>query len=236
MISRNVADSVDIPGIRHNEMQTWDEADVTHFLQAAKISRYYALVYTALFTGMRRSELLALRWQDIDFLFGQVFVNRNLHHLKDGSYVFIQPKSARSRRTIALSPATSLLLKEHKERQSLERAKLGITQKDDDLVISDVQGKPLRPNIVTLAWSNLIARCGLKPIHLHDSRHTHASIMLKQSAHPKIVQERLGHSSISITLDTYSHVAPGLQEAATAGFDKLVLSKSKNEAILLEDY
>jgi len=230
LINRNVADGVDVPRARHNEMQTWDEYDITRFLEGAKDSLYYVLFYTALFTGMRRSELLALRWCDVDFIYSQVYVNRSLHHLKDGSYIFTQPKSAKSSRTIALSPSVILLLQEHKEKQRLERAMLGIPLTDNDLVFSTLEGKPLRPNTITRAWTMLAARCGLKPIRLHDARHTHASIMLKQGVHPKIVQERLGHSSITITLDTYSHVAPGLQEAAAAGFDKMVLPRRENEA------
>ena len=170
---------------------------------------------------MRRSELLALRWQDVDFVFSQVYVSRSLHHLKDGSYVFTQPKSATSKRTIALPPSAIIVIKEHYEKQKLERVMLGIQLKDDDLVFSHLD-KPLRPNTVSRAWTMLAARYGLKVIRLHDARHTHASLMLKQGVHPKIVQERLGHASIQITLDTYSHVAPGLQEAAAARFEKLV--------------
>jgi integrase len=231
LLGRNVADGVDAPRARHNEMQTWDEDDISRFLEAAKDSPYYALFYTALFTGMRRSELLALRWSDIDLLLCQVYVNRSLHHLKDGSYIFTEPKSDKSRRTIALSPSATLLLKEHKEKQGLERAMLGTSLTDNDLIFSTLEGKPLRPNTVTRAWAMLAARAGVKAIRLHDARHTHASIMLKQGVHPKIVQERLGHSSITMTLDTYSHVAPGLQQAAAEGFDKIVLPRSENEAV-----
>jgi len=96
---------------------------------------------------------------------------------------------------------------------------LGIPLSDDDLVFSTVEGKPLRPNTITRAWKILAARAGVKVIRLHDARHTHASLMLKQNVHPKVVQERLGHSTIAITLDTYSHVSPGLQEAAAKRFD-----------------
>jgi integrase len=231
LVGRNVADGVDVPRIHPNEMQTWDEDDVTSFLEVAKGSPYYALFYTALFTGMRRSELLALRWQDIDFIFSQIYVNRSLHHLKDGSYVFTEPKSARSRRTIALSPLAILALKEHREKQALERAMLGIPLKDDDLVFSTLEGKPLRPNTITRSWTMLAPRAGVKVIRLHDARHTHASLMLKQGIHPKIVQERLGHASIQMTLDTYSHVAPGLQQAAAESFDKMVLARREKEAV-----
>lgn len=235
LVNRNVADGVDVPRARRNEMQTWDEYELNKFLETAKDNPYYALFHTALFTGMRRSELLGLQWQSIDFIFSQIYVTRSLHHLKDRSYIFTQPKSAKSRRTIALSPSAILTLKEHKEKQEAIRAALGIPLKDDDLVFSTPEGKPLRPNTVTRAWTMLAARCGLKVIRLHDARHSHASLMLKQGVHPKIVQERLGHASIQITLDTYSHVAPGLQEAAAAQFDKLVLPRyndaSENEAV-----
>jgi len=223
LVARNTADGVDVPRVRQTEMQTWDEYEVTRFLEIAKDSHYYALFHMALFTGMRRSELLALRWRDIDF--HQIYVNRSLHHLSDGSYVFTQPKSARGRRTIALSPSSVLTLAEHKEKQKRIRAMLGMPLKDDDLLFSTPDGKPLRPNTVSRAWTTLATRAGLKVIRFHDARHTHASLMLKQGVHPKIVQERLGHASIQITLDTYSHVAPGLQEAAAKTFDKLVSPK-----------
>lgn len=102
---------------------------------------------------------------------------------------------------------------------------LGISPKDDDLVFSHLDGKPLLPNTVTHAWIRLVRRAGIKAIRLYDARHSHASLMLKQGAHPKIVQERLGHASIQITLDTYSHVAPGLQEAAAARFDQAFIGR-----------
>jgi len=230
LLSRNVADGVDLPRGEHTEMQTWDEDDITRFLEAAKVTPYYALFYTALFTGMRRSELLGLRWADVDFILSQLYVNRSLHQLNNRSYVFTQPKSVRSRRTIALSPSTILTLKRHKEQQALEKAMLGMMLKEDDLVFSTPEGKPLRPNTITRAWANLARRCGLKVIRFHDARHTHASLLLKQGVHPKVVQERLGHSSIAVTLDTYSHVTPGLQEAAALRFDDAFIVGHNNKA------
>ena len=235
LVNRNVADGVDVPRARRNEMQTWDEYEINRFLETAKDSPYYTLFHTALFTGMRRSELLAIRWCDVDFIFSQISVSRSLHHLKDGSYVFTQPKSAKSKRTIALSSFAIVAFREHREKQEVIRASLGIPLKDDDLVFNTLEGKPLRPNTITRAWSTLATRAGVKVIRLHDARHTHASLMLKSGVHPKIVQERLGHASIQITLDTYSHVAPGLQQAAAEGFDKLVSpmynNSSKNEPV-----
>jgi integrase len=220
LLHRNAADGVDAPGKGHTEMQTWDDFEVRQFLDTAKDSVYYALFHTALFTGMRRSELLGLQWRDVEIQ--TISVRRSLHHLKDGSYIFTDPKSDKSKRTIALSPSSILVLAEHKERQQAIRTMLGETLGKDDLVFSTPQGSPLRPNTITRAWTILAAKAGVRPIRLHDARHTHASLMLKQGIHPKIVQERLGHSTISMTLDIYSHVAPGLQEAAARSFDTLV--------------
>jgi len=108
---------------------------------------------------------------------------------------------------------------------------LGMSVSDDDLIFSNHEGKPLLPDTISHAWAKLVKRTGLnKSIRLHDARHTHASLLLKQSVHPKIVQERLGHATISTTLDLYSHISPGLQEAAAIGFDKLVNRREK-EAI-----
>lgn len=234
LLPRNSADAVSPPHVQRAEMQTWDADDITTFLNSANNTPYFALFHTALFTGMRRSELLALRWCDIDLFLCQVYVSRSLHVLRGHNIIFKSPKTAKGRRTIALSPQATSVLREHQEKQKLERAILGITLKDDDLVFSQVNGSPLLPNTVTHAWIKLVRHVGLKPIRLHDARHTHASLMLKQGTHPKIVQERLGHSSIQITLDTYSHVAPGLQEAAAVRFDEAFTTKynkPKNEAV-----
>ena len=231
LLSRNIADAVEPPRIHRAEMQTWDEGEITQFLEATKDSPYYALFYTALFTGMRRSELLAIRWSDVDFMLSQISVSRSLHHLKDGSYIFTEPKSQKSRRTIALSPSAILMLQDYHEKQKLERTMRGVELKDDDLVFSHFDGNPLRPNSMTRAWDTMCNRAGVKKIRLHDARHTHASLMLKQGIHPKIVQERLGHSSIQMTIDTYSHVAPGLQQAAAEGFDRMLNFKAEKGAV-----
>jgi len=120
------------------------------------------------------------------------------------------------------------VLREHREQQENIRQALGLTLTEDDLVFCRVDGRPLLPNSISHAWTKLANRTGLKGIRLHDARHTHASLMLKQGIHPKVVQERLGHASIQITLDTYSHVAPGLQQAAANRFDDIVLPNRGN--------
>ena len=183
---------------------------------------------------MRLSELLGLKWNDVDLILSEVSVTRNLHHLRDGSYIFTEPKSAKSRRTIALPPSAIFTLGERHEKQKLERVMLGIPLISDDLVFSTLEDKPLRPNTSTRTWTALAARAGVKAIRLHDARHTHASLMLKQRMHQKVVQERLGHSSIQITLNTYSHVSPGLQEMAAKRFDEAfstIYNKIENEPV-----
>ena len=220
LLARNPADAVRPPRAQGIEMQTWDSDEITTFLEAARQTPYFALYHTALFTGMRRSELLALRWCDLDLLLCKIYVTRSLHVLIGSKVIIRQPKTAKGKRMIDLSPLATSVLREHREKQQLDRAMLGVPLKDDDLVFSDLEGKPLLPNTVTHNWIKLVRRTGLKPIRLHDARHSHASLMLKQGTHPKVVQERLGHASIQVTLDIYSHVAPGLQEAAAARFDQ----------------
>ena len=154
LVNRNVADGVDVPRARRNEMQTWDEYEINRFPETTKDSPYYTLFHTALFTGMRRSELLALRWCDVDFIFSQISVSRSLHHLKDGSYVSTQPKSERSRRTIALPLSAFSVLESYRKEKETESLMLDTPLNDSDLVFSTL-GKPLRPNTVTRAWSML---------------------------------------------------------------------------------
>jgi len=228
IIMRNPADAVKPPRVQYHEMHTMNESDIHIFLEFAKSTPYYALFYVALFTGMRRSELLALRWSDVDLLLCQLSVTRALHQLQGGNLVFRQPKTAKGRRLISLSPSTAIVLGKHREQQEQMKQNIGSTLTDNDLVFCHEDGSSLLPNSVSHAWTKLANRAGLKGIRLHDARHTHASLMLKQGIHPKIVQERLGHASIQVTLDTYSHVAPGLQQAAANRFDDIVLPNHKD--------
>ncbi|MFA5368051.1 MAG: tyrosine-type recombinase/integrase [Dehalococcoidia bacterium] len=229
-LARNVANAVNLPKLQRQEMHVWGEDDIAHFLKVAKVTPYYALFYTALFTGMRRSELLALRWQDVDFMQSQLYVSRSLHCLKGGKVVIRPTKTAKGRRAVSLPPSATITLRKYHEEKKLERVILGEPLKDDDLVFSHPDGNPFLPNTVTHAWIKLVRQSGLKSIRLHDARHSHASLMLKQGIHPKVVQERLGHANISVTLDTYSHVAPGLQEAAAKRFDEAFTAKYNNDA------
>lgn len=226
MLARNPVDAVTIPRSQRHEMRTMNESDIQIFLEMTRPTQYYALFYMALFTGMRRSELLALRWQDIDLLLLQISVSRTLHVVRGGKVIIRQPKTEKSRRVVALSPSTAAVLREYHESQNNLRQSLDYPNlTNDDLIFCQYNGKPFLPNTVSHNWIKVIRWSGLKGIRFHDARHTHASLLLKQGVHPKIVQERLGHSSIQVTLDTYSHVAPGLQQSAAEAFDNIILPK-----------
>ncbi|MFC1995738.1 tyrosine-type recombinase/integrase [Chloroflexota bacterium] len=231
LLTLNVADAVKPPKAQPIEMQAWCENEVIQFLEAAKSTPYYEIFYLALFTGMRRSELLALRWQDIDFILGQIYINRSVHVLKGGKVHFRTPKTAKGKRTIDLTPSTMLTLNEYRKKKEAEALMLDKPILDNDLLFGDLRNKPILPDTLSHNWLKVVRKVGLKVIRLHDARHTHASLMLKQGVHPKIVQERLGHASIQITLDTYSHVTSGLQQAAANNFDRAFTGKYNKQAI-----
>ena len=235
LISSNPADAVTPPRPQHTDMKTMNEDELQIFLAEAKKTPYYTMFYTFLFTGMRRSEVLALRWNDVDLLMCQISVTQTLHHLRDGSMIYRQPKTVKGRRLISLSPSLALVLTELKDNKKQERTLLGTKLKETELVFGTPEGNPLLPDMISNTWLRIIKRAGLSHFRLHDARHTHASLLLKQGVHPKVVQERLGHATISTTLDLYSHVSPGLQEKAAIGFDKVLTPKnelaSQNQAV-----
>ncbi len=222
----NPADRVDPPKQKRHELMVWDESEVNRFLEHAKTTEYYPFCYLALFTGMRRSELLALKWGDVDLLLCRLSVRRTLHQLHNGKVVYGEPKTERSKRLITLTPSTAMVLRDHREYQDSLRVALGQpAQTDDNLVFCHYDGSPWLPDSLTHTWARLAKEAGVKHISLHAARHTHASLMLKQGTHVKVVSERLGHANITTTLNTYSHVLPGIQEAAALRFDDMVAPK-----------
>lgn len=134
--------------------------------------------------------------------------------------VFREPKSQKCKRLIDLPPSAAIVLRQWKQHVQAQRILLGLSLSPDDLVFGQLDGRPLLPDTVTHVFIKLARRAGFSGLRLHDARHTHARLMLQQGVHPKIVQKRLGHSSIQLTLDTYSHVIPGLQKAAALRFDE----------------
>ncbi|MFC1902942.1 tyrosine-type recombinase/integrase [Chloroflexota bacterium] len=230
MVARNVATVIDPPRVARVKMATLNTDEVVRFLDAAKETLFYVFFATLLYTGLRRGELLALRWRNLELDKASLIVVETAYKLGSGEYVIKEPKTAHSRRTVSLSPALVALLREYRADHELLRIQLGIGLADNDFVFIRHDGSPINPNAVTHAFQRVIKKAGLKHVRLHDLRHTHATLMLKAGEHPKIVSERLGHASIGITMDTYSHVLPGMQEAAAERFDKVM-----DEGLLMEN-
>ena len=220
ILIRNVAEAVDAPRPEHKELAILAASDVQLILDACKETAYYVPFFTLAYTGLRRSELLGLRWGDVDLEKSTLSVVQALHQLHGGKYILREPKTKRSRRQIALSPSLAIALWEHRLKQEQAQKLLGKPLESRDLVFSHPDGRPIRPDSVTRAFHKIAESVGLRDVRLHDLRHAHATILLQQGVNPKIVQERLGHSSVSTTLDIYSHVLPGLQEVAARQFDE----------------
>jgi len=230
LLSRNVAQATEAPRADHKVMPTLAPEDVPRFLEAAQESPYYTLFYLLLHTGLRRGEALALKWKNVDLGLASLGISAYLSVVEaayklNGTYVIKEPKTSHSRRRIALPPSLGLVLRQHKAGQEAQRALLGKPLTDNDFVFAHPDGSPLDPSTVSHAFNKVMRKAGLPHIRLHDLRHTHASLLLQAGVHPKIVQERLGHSSIRVTLDTYSHVIGGLQEVAAQRFDDLLAAR-----------
>jgi integrase len=222
LLTVNPADHITKVKPERREMKTLQERDVNVFLADAKKTDYYPLFFTYLYTGFRRSELLSVKWSDCDLLGMTLSVNRGMEYIHS-TVTFKAPKTNSSRRLIALTPKNCMVLREHRAAQDKTRKQLDLPlTTDNDLVFCHQDGSPMLPDTVTHAWIKLVRRNGFYGVRLHDARHTHASLLLKQGVHPKVVQERLGHASISTTLDTYSHTVQGMQKAAASNFDTAI--------------
>jgi len=222
ILARNPADSVKPPRPQRYEPPVLSPGEVRRLLAAADRTRYGALVHTATMTGLRRGELLGLRWQDVNLDEGVLHVRQAAQWLPSEGWVFRQPKTHRSRRPVALAPATVRVLRDHRRRQIEERLALGPAYRDRDLVFCTRSGSPIDPSGLRSAWGRIVRAAELPHLRFHDLRHIHATLMLLGGVHPKVVAERLGHADVGITLDTYSHVLPNLQAQAAAGLEKLL--------------
>jgi len=227
LLVRNVCEAVDPPRARRKQMSALDTADVQVFLEAIKGSPYMHLFYVMLYTGLRRGETLGLRWCDVDLAKETISVNQNVVRLHNNGLSVREPKTPYSRRLISLSPSVVTLLKGLRVRQMEQLEANNQEWSETGFVFANNDGGPLSPDTVTHAFTKIIKRTGLPHVRLHDLRHTHATWMLKQGVHPKIVSERLGHSSVTITMDTYSHVLPGMQEQAAMAFEEAVQGSVK---------
>lgn len=220
IITRNPADAVSSPRPASREMQTLSAEQVLQFLASAREDRLFPLYLLAAASGMRRGELLALRWQDIDWTRGAVQVRRTLEWVNGGP-VFVEPKTLRGRRSVPLPRSVATLLRQHRASQNQERLAAGPLWQRNDLVFSRADGSPIPPHSVSHQFAHDLKQAGLPAIRFHDLRHTHATLLLEEGLHAKVVSAQLGHSSI-VSMDVYAHVTPGLNARVAEHLDRIL--------------
>lgn len=235
LVPRNVAEAVDPPRVRRKEITPLSPEQARVFLAAAREAgdRFEALYVVALTCGLRQGELLGLKWSDVDLGAKTLRVNRQLQRHRDGGgLVFSEPKNA-SRRTVPLTTTAVEALRRHGRRQTEEKMKAGSLYEDNGLVFASEIGTPLdAQNVVNRSFKPLLRRAGLPSIRFHDLRHTCATLLLAKGVHPKFVQALLGHASISITMDLYSHWAPAMGDQTAAAMEEALRedrSENKDE-------
>ena len=231
IIARNVCDLVDAPRPNHAQVQALTLAQGTALLTAAAADRLYALYVLALTTGLRQGELLALHWADVDLDAGVLQVRGTLHRVpgvsvsavgEKSGLVISDPKTAHSRRPVRLSTIAVDALKGHRTRQLEERLAIGAAWHDLDLVFCNSIGKPCEVrNVIRKSYQPLLERAGVPYVKFHALRHSAATLLLAQGIHPAIVAQMLGHTTISMTIDTYSHVTLDMQQPAADAMDRL---------------
>ena len=221
LVPRNVTDAVDPPRPERKERPTFNLDQARIFLQNAQNDRWEALYVLVIQTGMRRGELFGLRWDDVDLDNGWLHVRQAL---APGGKYFSAPKTAKARRKIRLTPVAVEALKRHKAAQNQERLRQGGLWRDHGLVFPSQVGTPMNPdNFVKRSYKPLLKRAGLPQMPFHCLRHTIATLMMP-NGHPKVVQEMLGHSRVSTTLDIYSHASQDMQDDAVRRFGSLFMT------------
>lgn len=220
LLPRNPCEAVNPPRPDKTEMQWLSQEETGQLLRAAEGRWVHLPVLLAVTTGLRRGEVLALRWRDVDLEAGILAVTQTLEETAKG-LAFKQPKTARSRRRIKLWDITIEALRQHKVSQAKARLKAGPAYEDHGLVCGDALGRPVRPRELTKAFNRLVTgkANAVRQVRFHDLRHTHISHLLQAGEHPKVVSDRAGHASVAITLDVYAHVAPAMESSAGKALD-----------------
>jgi integrase len=223
LIVRNPAASADPPAIGKRAMAVWTPSELRQFLDHVAQDRLAAMWLLFATTGMRRGEVLGVAWSAVDLDRGRLAIVQTA--VMAGNKLRIEPatKTAHSRRMIALDPATVAALRDHRRRQLEERLAWGPAWQDHGLVFTREDGQPLSPPTITRSLARIATEAGLPPIRVHDLRHSYATAALGAGVPAKVISERLGHASVAITLDTYSHVSPGLDEQAANTIASLIL-------------
>jgi len=224
LIATNPASAVEPPRVKRDEIEILTEAQVKEVLQKLRGTALHLIALLGLSTGMRRGELLALRWKNVDLDAGRIHVEQSLEQTKGKAGVALrlkQPKTRHGRRTLSLSQSAISALREHRKKQAEQRLALGLGKEAGDaLVFRHLDGSPLIPHSITTQWSRFAKRSGLAGVTLHAWRHTHASQLISSGMDVLTISRRLGHASASITLDVYGHLFHSSDDLAAAVFDK----------------
>lgn len=223
IIPKNPFELIKTPTSETKKMEVWEKDEVSFFLSSIKEDPLYIAFYLALTTGMRQSEILGLRWESVNFENRTIAVTATLQ--RNTKKIIEDTKSKTSARSIQVSAEIIHELKKHRKHQKQQQLIAGTAWKNYDLVISTGFGTPIIARNLNRSFERLKNKLKMKQITFHELRHTHATLLLKANIHPKIVSERLGHSTIKVTLDRYSHVIPNMQKEAADMIDQLLLSK-----------
>ncbi|MBN8199177.1 tyrosine-type recombinase/integrase [Cytobacillus pseudoceanisediminis] len=216
LIKKNPASFIEKPKVIAKETGIWNLKDVSSFLKSIEFSQYQIAFLLAVTTGMRQGEVLGLRWRDVDFENECLYIRQTLTH--DGKGFKEGAKSKAGNRSIGLDTNTVSALKQQRKKNIIIKLKYGSVYNDNDLVVCTNTGKPINPRNLLRSFNSIITKENLPKIRFHDLRHTHASLLLLQGENIKLISERLGHSSVKVTLDTYSHILPNTQKEASNRF------------------
>jgi integrase len=222
LLVANPADRVELPRVNQKEIQPIDETAAAWLMEVAQGTRLYIPILIAVYTGLRRGEILALRWQDTDLESGYADVCRALEYTKERGLVFKAPKSRRGRRKVELPATLVAALVEHRAVQDDYRKRLGAGYRENDLVVCVEDGSVWKPPAFDSSYRQLLKRRKLAGPTFHALRHSNASIMLREGVDAKVISARLGHSKVSFTLDQYVHLFPGQQKNAASKIDAVL--------------
>jgi integrase len=203
LLSHNPAEAVDPPKPERKEMMALDEDQTAVLIDTAEDHSLYIPVLLAVTTGMRRGEVLALRWTDVNLKGGFLSVTQTLEKTRKGGLRFKQPKTQKGRRKISLPSIAVDALRKHRIDQAELYLRFGVGWKENGLVCMKGIGEPINPNTLTSSFASLVLKTDIPKVRFHDLRHTHATQLLKEGVHPKVAQERLGHATIAVTLDLF---------------------------------
>jgi integrase len=222
LLARNPCDGATAPRPQRAEMKVLTPEQVRAFLSATAKHPAHALYTLAITTGMRVGELLGLQWGDVDLDAGHLTIQRALQQQNSAGLVFVTPKTTKSRRRILLSQRAIDALRTHRDRQTFQRKQLGPEWRDIDLVFAGPFGRPIDPSWSRQMFYAALDGVGIPRVRFHDLRHTAATLALLQGVHPKVVSDMLGHGSVGLTLDTYSHLLPAMHQQAAAAMDAIL--------------